>query len=188
MPGTVIGISMNIGYPGTYSRNGDVITFARKVLSTDSVGPNFGAAVVLNGDSLGGTYSDAAVSIANSRPVAATNFYGIAVREIKSFELYTPTPTLGNYAPGMPCDAIARGSVIVTLGIPTQLPVAGGAVFIRLTQGTLASPVGGFETAAASDGGSTYQLPGVFWTTGLVSTDINGYVNAEITLTTRNLP
>ena len=181
MPGTVIGTSMNLGYPGTYSRNGDCVIAARLVKSTDTNNVSFGDAVFLNGDSTGGTYSDAA-QIAGSITTAA--FAGIAVREVKSNETFLPVPTLGFYAPGAPADVLERGAVIVPYHAfgANAVPVAGGAVYLRKATNGAGTAVGQFESAA--DGSNTIQIPNAYFTTGVL--DANN--NVEITLLTRNTP
>ena len=186
MPGTVIGKSMGEGYPGSYSRNGDCIIASKLVTSTDATGPNFGDPVMQISTAAPGTYTSAAVGYA---AFATTNFAGIAVREIKSFETYT-APTLGNYAPGMPCDVLQRGSIMVVVTRGTA-PLPGGAVYVRTVLGSspdAGAVVGGIESSVPADGGTSVTLPNAKFTTGLTSTDANGYVIAEITLLTRNLP
>src|SRR6185437_8925582 len=116
MPGTVVGTQMNNGFPGTFSRNGDCVVKEYPVLSTDSAGPKFGAAVVLNQDSTGGTISDAAVSMANGHTPVMTQganyaFVGFAVREVftllaTNFIGAPKTPAIQAYAPGQPCDVL----------------------------------------------------------------------------------
>lgn len=194
MPGQAIGTSMNLGFPGTFARNGDCIIKTYLVKSTDSAGPAFGAAVVLNPDGTGGTISDAAVSMGNSHtPVmtqgAAYAFVGFAVREVltlASFAVAQPiTPALQTYAPGQPCDVIERGNVSVVVKDPQSAGyVAGGKVFLRtVVNGTYPSAaVGDLETAA--DSGKTLELTNCFLATGLV--DANSV--AEVCLVTRNTP
>src|ERR1044071_2383474 len=109
MPGTVVGTSLNLGYLGTFSRNGDCVITPRQVTPTDSAGPAFGAAVVLIQNNTNGTYSDAAVAVANSVTPTMTQgtngaFAGFAVREVRtllSFSVAQPlTPVVQKYAPG----------------------------------------------------------------------------------------
>lgn len=180
MPGKVIGTEMYVGFPGSFARNGDCVIAARTVLATDSAGPDFGAPVVLNSDN---TISDVAVFIAGGGTLAmATNFLGVAAREVKTAQTYYPTATIDEYLPGMPADVIERGSVCVICKVGT--PTAGGVVYIRNTlNGAIpAGVVGGFE--ASADGGNTTEITNARWSTGKM--DANGV--AEITLLTRNLP
>ena len=186
MPGTVIGKSMGEGYPGSYSRNGDCIIASKLVTALDATGPNFGDPVMQISSAAPGTYTAAGVGAAT---FSTANFAGIAVREIKSFETYA-SPTLGNYAPGMPCDVLQRGSIMVVVTRGTA-PLPGGAVYVRTVLGGTADAgavLGGIESSAPADSGTSVTLPNAKFTTGLTSTDANGNVIAEITLLTRNLP
>src|SRR6266700_374067 len=94
MPGTTVGTSMNAGYAGQFSRNGDNITEAKLVLTTDTANIRFGDAVVLNGDATGGTFSQAIGFIAGGGTFAMTTagagvFAGFAVRQVKTYLTYT---------------------------------------------------------------------------------------------------
>jgi len=178
MPGSAIGTQMNIGFPGSYSRNGDCIIANRLVKSADAAGPKFGAGVVLNTDN---TYSDIAAWIAAGGTLTAAVFAGVAVREVQQSTTYV-TQSAGQYSPGNACDALERGSAVVNCLVGT--PTAGGAVYMRKTlNGAIpAGIVGGFE--AAADGGNTVQLTNCQWTTG--AKDANNV--AELTILTRIAP
>jgi len=195
MPGTTIGTQMNIGYPGTFSRNGDCIIEQKPVTSADASGPNFGNAVVLVQSATGGTWTDAAVAEAASHTPVMTQganycFAGVAVREVKTMTTYNVQPTasavLGGYSPGQLCDVLVRGSVVVEIQNPqTTTIVAGGSVWLRLTS-NLGTVIGAFEPA--NDAGHMLQLTNCYFTTGVTSTDANGNLVAEITIITRNVP
>lgn len=155
MPGKSIGVTMNAGYPGSFARNGDCIIMNRPVKSTDSNNIAFGSPVILNSDN---TYS------AGLATLTATNFAGVAVREVKqSVDYYNPA---GAYKPGEPADVIERGNVSVVCNVGT--PTSGGAVYVRITaNGSIpAGVVGGFE--AAADGSNTVQLTNCKWATGIM--------------------
>jgi hypothetical protein len=189
MPGTVIGTSMGLGYPGTYSRNGDCVIAARLVKSTDTNNINFGDAVFLNKDSTGGTFSSGA-QIAGA--ITAAAFAGIAVREVNTnVSAYTPQLTLGAYLPGQYAEALERGSVTVNIrNVASTAIQAGGQVYVRKTTGN-DTVVGALEPtsgAGGNDGGNLVALTGVLFTTGLTSTDANGNIVTEITLLSRNNP
>lgn len=164
MPGTVVGTSLNQGFPGSYARNGDCIIENRLVTPADATGPNFGSVVVAVQNATGGTFTDAAVAMAAGHTPVTTfgaNYIiaGIAVRNVKSFTTFSPAPTVGNYAPGEPCDVILRGSVSVVVKDPqTAGYLAGAKVYLRtvLNGGFPSAAVGDLETAA--DGGNTVQL------------------------------
>lgn len=185
MPGKAIGVSMLIGYPGTYSRNGDFVMSRKLVKSTDPQGVYFGDPVMLNsGGVTGGVISSAYDGYAS---FSATNFFGIAAREIKSFETYV-SAALGLYAPGLPADILERGSITVVVHRGT--PTAGGTVYVRTVLGGTpdsGAVLGGFEAAVAADGGTLITLTNAKWTTGLTSIDANGFTIAEVTLLTRNI-
>jgi hypothetical protein len=195
MPGATIGTQMSVGYPGQFSRNGDCVINARQVKSSDTSGPLFGAAVVLNQDSAGGTISDAAVAKAAGHSLVMTQganycFVGVAAREIKTLTTYNVQPTspavAAGYLPGQYCDIVERGAVTVQIQNPSSTTVvSGGNVYVRLVSGT-GTVIGAFEPAA--DGGNTVQITNAFFTTGIVSTDANGNLVAEITLLNRNCP
>ncbi|HWQ41314.1 MAG TPA: hypothetical protein VN456_04685 [Desulfosporosinus sp.] len=169
MPIGTIGISMNYGYPGSFARNGDCIIMNRMVKKTDTVGPSFGDPVVLNTDN---TYSKfgAAGTFAL--------FAGIAIREAKQASTYAATG--GVYEPGTPCDVLQRGNISVVCNVGT--PIAGGAVYVRITaNGAIpAGIVGGLE--AAADGANTIALTNCEWATGLK--DANGVT--ELCIKNRN--
>jgi hypothetical protein len=168
MPGSSIGITFNVGYPGSFARNADCIILNRGVRSADTINVNFGDPVVLN--------SDNSVSKFGASNTAA-QFSGVAIREVKQAQdYYNPA---GYYKPGTPSDVLTRGGICVTINNGT--PTAGGAVYVRTVAGTLATPVGGFEAAVASDGGSTILLTNTVFTTG--SMDSNNI--AEITILSR---
>lgn len=171
MPGTTVGKSLNLGYPGNISRSAEALIENRFVRSSDSASINFGDPVVLNNDN---TYS------AFGATGTATTFAGIAVREVKQNTDYL-NPS-GSYAPGQPCDVAHKGTLTVKCNVGT--PTAGGSVYIRITaNGSIpAGVVGGFE--AAADGANTIAIPNLKWRTGKI--DANKV--AEVTIVTRNQP
>lgn len=172
MPGTVVGTAMNCGFPGTYARNADCIISSRKV-KTAVIG--FGKGVILNTDNTVDVFGAGC---------AMASFLGVAVREIKSFTTFYPSPTQSEYAIGDICDVIERGSVTVKCCVGT--PTAGGAVYLRITAnvGIAGSEVGGFEFRADDDSGKCILITNAKWTTGYM--DANNI--CELTLLTRNLP
>lgn len=169
MPIQTIGTTLNIGYPGSFSRNADCIIANRVIKETDTAGPAFGDPVILNSDN---TYSKFGASNTPEQ------FVGVAVREVKQATDYIDQ---GNvvYRPGDPTDAILRGAVCVTVNNGT--PTAGGTVYIRITANTSipAGVVGGFE--AVADGANTVALTNAVFTTG--NMDSNHV--AEITILSR---
>ncbi len=179
MPGKTIGIQMNAGFPGSFSRSGDTVIAARQIAAADASGPNFGAALILNDDN---TYSDVAVAVAASKTVSMATFAGFAAREVKNFTTYNPAPTVGNYLPGQIADAIERGSVSVKCYVGT--PKSGGKVYLRtvLNGAIPAGVVGGLE--ANADSTNSFELTNCKWSNGYM--DANG--TTELTILSRNMP
>lgn len=188
MPGTVIGTQMGLGYPGTFSRNGDCYIVSRFVRLADTNNVNFGDPVFLNKDSTNGTFSSGA-QIAGA--ITAAAFAGIAIRDVKTntAATYPAMATLGAYVPGDIADVIERGSVTVNIRNVTAAAVqAGGQVYVRKTSGN-DTVVGALEPtsgAGGNDGGNLVALTNVFFQSGLTSTDANGNIVTEISLLSRN--
>lgn len=166
MPGRVIGISMNVGYPGTQSRSADAIIQNRIAAGTIA----FGQAVALKGD----TNQWRLVATGD----AAADIAGVAVREVVQANTFDPQSN-PDYVANVPCDVMTRGNCIVKCQKGT--PVAGAAVYVRITANAQYADavVGGFE--AEADAGNTVQVPNIEWTTGVM--DANKSV--EITIKTR---
>lgn len=167
MPGTVIGKVMNVGYPGSSSRNGDFISHSRAV-KTGAI--KFGKAAMLATDN---TYTPADAAF------AMTTFAGIALREVQQATDYT-AQTTGEYAVGAMADVIERGSVIVECVDGT--PTAGGKVYICTVAGTVAAVGDITANASNATSGTTVEITNARFTTG--KKDANNC--AEITLLGRN--
>jgi len=209
MPGTTIGTSMNSGFAGSYSRNGDEIVEAKTVESGSTYNTtgnpnniNFGDVVVVLSASPsvpGGTYVDGAVFIANGGTFAmnangnvTSAFAGFCVRQVKQQltinafgGAQSANNQLGYYAPGNPRDVLVRGTVSAAnyyAKSGNSAPVANGPVYYRISTNGAGTFVGALETA--SDSSHTVQLTNCAWTTGLVDT-VNDTI--EVTVTTRNI-
>lgn len=165
MPGRVIGISMNVGYPGTQSRSADAIIQNRIAAGTIA----FGTAVKIG---TGNTW--APVGSGDTAAVVA----GIAIREVVQANVYDPQSN-PDYVLNAPCDVLVRGNCTVKCQRGT--PVAGAAVYVRIVANASypTAVVGGIE--AQADGSNTIQVPNIEWTTGVM----DGGNNAEITVKTR---
>ena len=123
MTGSVIQLSMNFGYPGSYARTPDDIVMNKPVKSDSSNIP-FGSAVVLNSNN---TYSLAGSDL------TAANFAGIAVREVKqgiTYATYGVIDEQGEYRPYDPCDVLLRGNTVIKLARGTAS--AGANVLFRI--------------------------------------------------------
>lgn len=166
MPGTVIGIKMNNGYAGTYSRTADCI-IQNRIAKAEI---EFGQAVILNSDN---TWSPVGTG------TTAAQVAGIAVREVVQANTFNPQSN-PDYLANDPCDVMVRGNCVVRCNRGT--PTAGSAVYVRITDNSTTYPgtfVGGFE--AEADASNTIQVPNIEWTTGVM--DENNI--AEVTVKTR---
>lgn len=165
MPGKVIGIAMNVGYPGTQSRQADAIIQNRIANGVIA----FGAPVKLLDTNKWGAIGagDAADDVA-----------GIAVREVVQANTYDPQSN-PDYVANMPCDVMVRGNCIVKCQRGT--PKAGGTVYVRIAANDTYpdAVVGGIE--ALADTTNTIAVSNMEFTTGVM--DSNG--NVEITIKTR---
>lgn len=165
MAGKVIGISMNVGYPGTQSRQADAI-IQNRVADGDIA---FGLAVKLTSDNkwkLVGS-GDTAAAVA-----------GIAIREVVQANTYDPQSN-PDYMDETPADVMVRGNCIVKCQHGT--PAAGTAVYVRLAANSSYPNcvVGGFE--ATADGSNTIQVSNIEWTTGVIDSNLA----CEVTVKTR---
>ena len=165
MPGTAIGIKMNNGYAGTYSRTADCIIQNR--IAKTAIG--FGQAVILNNDN---TYSLVGTG------TTAAQIAGIAVREVVQANVFNPQSN-PDYQINDPCDVLVRGNCVVKCQRGT--PTVGSAVYVRITANATYEDavVGGFE--AEADGANSIQVTNIEWTTGVM--DSNNI--AEVTVKTR---
>lgn len=165
MPGRTIGISMNVGYPGTQSRQADAIIQNR--VADGAIA--FGLAVKM---------TDANKWKQIGAGDTAAMVAGIAVREVVQANVYNPQSN-PDYLDGTPADVMVRGNCIVKCQKGT--PKAGDAVYVRIAADD-AHPeylVGGFETAA--DGAKTVQVTNIEWTTGVIDSNLA----CEVTVKTR---
>ena len=169
MPGSVIGNSLNFGYPGQVARHGDEVSRTRPVKEGTANIP-FGAPVVLN--------ADGSVELFGAGKTAG-DFAGIAMRKVKSATLY-PYQNFGFYAEKEPCDILQRGgiSAICTWGTPQ----VGGKVYVRtgITAGTSPSDAAIGDLGATNEAGNCVELQDVVWSSTADSRNV-----AEITIKTR---
>jgi len=149
MPGKVIGISLNNGYPGTIARNGDEVSKTRPVkVGTSNIA--YGDPVVLNSDGTIQKFEAAGTDV---------TFAGVAIRKVKSALTYTVQNAY--YQPQEAADILERGSVTVQCNVGS--PAIGGAVYVRVATNVAipAGVVGGFE--AAADDANTILITDVQW-------------------------
>jgi hypothetical protein len=177
MPGSAIGIELNYGYPGSFTRSIDTIITNRTLKSVISSGSEtqtaveFGEPVILNSDN---TYTRFGAT------GTAATFAGIALREVKQAVDYYHGA--GSYIPGEAMDVMERGSVAVKCNVGT--PTAGGKVYVRIAANSSIplGVVGQFE--AAADSTNTVEITNARWKTGKID---NNKV-AELTILTRVNP
>lgn len=170
MGGSVIGIKMGYGYPGTYARGGDTYIMARPVVAAGADVP-FGAPVALNAD---GTFQKFGASDTLAK------FAGIAVREVKqSTDFYAAS---GAYKAKESMDVIERGNVAVICAEGTPNPTLGVYVCTLTGTNTLVGDLVATATPAGNTGGGTIQLTNCRW----VGTDVDANKVAELAVVTRN--
>lgn len=165
MPGRVVGTSMNVGYPGTQSRQADAIIQNRVAFGDIA----FGLAVKLTSDN---KWSQI-VSGDEAKDVA-----GIAIREVVQANTYNPQSN-PDYQDGTPADVMVRGNCIVKCQKGT--PTAGSAVYVRVVADSSHPEylIGGFE--AVADGSNNVEVTNIEWTTGVIDANLA----CEVTVKTR---
>ncbi|MGM9572343.1 MAG: hypothetical protein ACI3ZR_09030 [bacterium] len=169
MPGSVIGINMNYGFPGQASRHGDEISRTRPVKKdTDDI--YFGDPVVQNTD---GTIQK--FGAANT----AADFAGVAMRKVKSAVLY-PYQNFGYYKPEEPCDLLLRGGIMAVCAWGS--PNVGADVYVRtkVVPGTSPANAKIGDFGAADETGNVVKLTGVKWSSAKDANNV-----AEITILNR---
>ncbi len=163
MKGQVIGKTMQHGYAGSYARQPDMVVDSEP-LGGDREVP-FGAPVVMG---------ENGTAMAWAEDFTAENFWGVAVREVKS-SLDFLNQNEGVYRPGEAIPVMKRGCVNVICQAGTPAP--GGIVYIR-TKADQAKPnavVGGFE--ATADAGNNIALTNAQWKG---AADANGVAELRI--------
>lgn len=146
-----IGKSMNHGYAGSYARQPD------SVIDTH---PLTGAAVTFG---LGVVYGDGNDVTLPGDSAAATDFLGVAVREVKSATNYLDQ-SVGTYVQGDAVPVMKRGCVNVICQKGTPAP--NGDVYLRVKANDSYpnAVVGGFE--AEADSTNTVALANCKWKGG----------------------
>lgn len=170
MPGSVIGINMTYGYPGTVSRHGDEVSRTRPTKLGENEVILFGEPVVQNDD---GTVSKFAEG------KAAAEFCGIAMRKVKSAVSY-PNQNFGYYSNQEPCDILQRGGIMVICAWGT--PQVGASVYLRtkVVVGTSPENAKVGDLGAVNETDNVIKLEGVKWSSGKDARNV-----AELTITNR---
>lgn len=165
MPGTVIGKTLNYGYPGQISRHGDEISRTRSIKKGTPKIP-FGYAVKVN--------DDGTIQLMGAGDTAE-QFAGVAMRKVKMAYEY-PNQSFGYYLDTEPCDVLERGTVTVECANGT--PKVGAPVHVYIADSGN-HKAGQFS--AVADGGNTVEVKCAKWgTSGVDARNV-----AEIVLTYR---
>ena len=114
MKGQVIGKKMPHGYAGSYSRQPDMVVDTVSLAGVSEL--SFGAPVVMGANGSAQVWEESST---------ASNFWGIAVREVKSAYDYM-NQNQGTYRPGDAVPVMKRGCVNVICQAGTPAP--GGKV------------------------------------------------------------
>jgi len=157
-------MTLDYGYPGTFSRNPDDIAQNRPAKGDIP----FGAPCILNDD---GTFSKFGATN------TAADFVGVARRIVKQQSDYYSTEVV--YKDAEPTDCHMRGSI--TVKITSGTPTAGSPVFIRVAKNAAFPDAEVGDFAASADGANTVQLDNAVFHSGKVD---NNSVS-EITVLTR---
>lgn len=165
MPASVIGKSLNLGYPGNISRNDPKTTVLNRPVGTGPI--LFGVPVKLNAAN---TYDPLAGAD------TATAFAGIALRNVKQQTVYLSNAP-GRYNQNEGADVLTVGYITVKVN-PSAALTAGGPVY-AVFDSTGAFLY--FDVAAATTPNTSLQLTNAQWSQG-GSPDANGV--AELALLT----
>jgi hypothetical protein len=116
MPASVIGKSLNLGYPGNVSRNDPRTFIMPRAVKTAAI--PFGYPVELNSDNSYDLFAyDSAADV----------FAGVSLRNVKQQTIYASN-SLGQYEVNQSCDVLQQG--FLTVGVnPSASLTAGGAVY-----------------------------------------------------------
>lgn len=144
MKGQTIGRTMPHGYAGSYSRQPDMVVDTAPLAGAAEV--PFGAPVVMGTGGSAQAWGESST---------AADFWGVAVREVKSSVNYL-NQNQGTYRPGEAVPVMKRGCVNVICQAGTPAP--GGKVYVRV-KANAAKPnavIGGFEAAEDKSDSVTY--------------------------------
>ncbi len=148
MPGQNIGLTMPNGFPGSYTRQPDMIVDTHPLGGSANV--EFGTPLVYSGNTV----------VPFGAADTAAKFVGIAAREIKSALGYLDQ-NKGEFAPDEAVPTFKRGCINVLCNVGT--PALNGDVYIRIAANASipTGVIGGFE--AAADGTNTVKLTNCKW-------------------------
>lgn len=162
MSGKVIGLTLNNGFAGTYSRQPDMSIQTR---------PNVGSAPIAFGSAL---YASGVGVKAADASFTATKFVGVASRQVQTQLNYINQNGAGEYPVNAPVAVFQLGRVNVICKSGT--PALYGSVYVRITaSGTKA--VGDFEARSDDDSGKCVLLSNAQWGS---AADANGVAELVI--------
>lgn len=150
MPGSVIGTSLNFGFPGTYSKTPDRV-IAPGVLASGSTDVAPGDPLVLSD----GQYKRFATGN------VAADFVGIACRGVKQATDFL-NQNSSVYKAGQNVDALERGEITVLCKAGT--PKRGAKAYVRVAAGT-GLAIG--DLTAVADSTNTVELTNCRWNSGI---------------------
>jgi len=166
MSAGVVGIRLQLGYPGSLTRSSDAV-IQNRVAS--GVIP-FGGGVLINPDNTVSAFGDGG---------GDARFIGFAVRIVK--QQMAVLESVGSYRDTELTDILTRGSIAVSFR-GTGTPTAAGSLYIRtaLNAAFLNAQIGDVE--AVADGTNNVLISNARFTTGIVQ---DGLV--EVTVTERRI-
>lgn len=149
MSGKTIGLNMNNGFAGSYARQPDmVINTHANVESTASI--PFGHALMVG---TGGVKLP-------TTSFTASDFAGVASRQVQSQINYASQNGAGAYEPNAPVSCFQRGRINVECKVGT--PALNGAVYIAISTAN-SNVVGDFTATAGTPNTDTIQLTNCKW-------------------------
>lgn len=161
MPGTTIGISLNQGYAGAFSRTA-TCKIKNRIAKNEAA---FGQAAVTNSDGTAQPFGASNV---------AADFAGVFVREVKQATDYTAQAA--KYGANEPADILQAGTC--TIVCQNGTPTANAPVYIRIATnaGLPNAVIGGFE--ATADGANSVKLTNVRFVSSNI--DANSLTEVDI--------
>lgn len=151
MSGKTIGLQMNNGFAGSYARQPNMVINTKPNVGSTAI--PFGAPVM---QATNGVQFPAASTEAT--PFSATNFVGVAARQIQSPNNYLAQNDAGEYVQNDAVAVFQQGRINVKVAQGT--PAMYGDVYVRITADT-GKNVGDFE--CASDSGKCVKLSNCQW-------------------------
>lgn len=147
MSGKVIGLTLNNGFAGSYSRQPDMSIQTR---------PNVGSAPIAFGSCL---YASGNGVKAADASFTAEKFVGVASRQVQTQLNYLNQNGAGEYPVNAPVSVFQLGRINVQ--VASGSPALYGTVYVFTAVGTNNEPIGSF--GCASDSGKNVALTNAQW-------------------------